>query len=805
MNTGNFTLKALAIACSLALTACGGGGGGGQPSTQSRPTVPSTPSAAKTAADNAIADIATKAQAVQAALTRNHDTDNDGKISATEAAAANQAINNAKAVLQAAIADAETKAQDAALSPAEKTQAAAALNSAKNSTDVRNAQAASANVQPTPAPAPQPPAPQNPSASKVVADTAIADIATKAQAVQAALTRNHDTDNDGKISATEAAAANQAINNAKAALQAAIADAETKAQDAALSPAEKTQAAAALTTAKNSTDVRNAQAASANVQPTPAPAPQPQPQPPQPSAATGFGQDNNGRMKPNAGGVSGGVLSTDAMRQSDESSYGSIQNPEGRSKNEVVLNGVRIATATTGQKRYETEESNNQTAKSIHSSDILPDVRYGAVVDTSSGVMAIRQGLFVQGTAAGADTVAVKTGTVEYNGTGLHFGKPSSDATAGLPFMTADPSWGVNAPNTEDLYTSGRATKVKASVNFDNKTIGIDISDPGSRTQGRPNASELAGAPIHFDGVIQGNSFTNAAGQEKTFAGGFYGAAADQLAGMYRLNAQKANESSGVFGAQASNGGNTPAPAPTPSPAPTPTPTPTPTPPSSGAVTESTYYKLPEQQQLTDAKLPMAETNQAISKGIQTLVVDGISIALPAANQGFEKGMNYYAFNNAGNVIAGAAQIMSGGKDQGLLFVQGNLTPQDQIPTGTANYSGKVLHFRERVVRHENGNLVNVDPGYVFTRGSFTAQADFANRNLSVTINSGDNNYMRSKIFTANINGNTFSGTGSDRSIEGGFYGANAAAIAGKYQYSDGSTSKWSDSGFGVFSGNKQQ
>ena len=681
MNTGNFTLKALAIACSLALTACGGGGGGGQPSTQSRPTVPSTPSAAKTAADNAIADIAAKAQAVQAALTRNQDPANDGKISATEATAANQAINNAKAALQAAIANAETKAQDAALSPAEKTQAAAALNTAKNSTDVRNAQAASANVQPTPAPAPQPPAPQ------------------------------------------------------------------------------------------------------------------------QPSAATGFGQDNNGRMKPNAGGVSGGVLSTDAMRQSDESSYGSIQNPEGRSKNEVVLNGVKIATATTGQKRYETEESNNRTAKSIHSSDILPDVRYGAVVDTSSGVMAIRQGLFVQGTAAGADTVAVKTGTVEYNGTGLHFGKPSSDATAGLPFMTADPSWGVSAPNTEDLYTSGRATKVKASVNFDNKTIGIDISDPGSRTQGRPNASELAGAPIHFDGVIQGNSFTNAAGQEKTFAGGFYGAAADQLAGMYRLNAQKANESSGVFGAQAGNGGNaTPAPAPAPSPAPTPTPTP----PSSGAVTESTYYKLPEQQQLTDAKLPMAETNQAISKGIQTLVVDGISIALPAANQGFEKGMNYYAFNNAGNVIAGAAQIMSGGKDQGLLFVQGNLTPQDQIPTGTANYSGKVLHFRERVARHENGNLVNVDPGYVFTRGSFTAQADFANRNLSVTINSGVNNYMRSKIFTANINGNTFSGTGSDRSIEGGFYGANAAAIAGKYQYSDGSTSKWSDSGFGVFSGNKQ-
>ena len=802
MNTGNFTLKALAIACSLALTACGGGGGGGQPSTQSRPTVPSTPSAAKTAADNAIADIATKAQAVQAALTRNHDTDNDGKISATEAAAANQAINNAKAALQAAIANAETKAQDAALSPAEKTQAAAALTTAKNSTNVRNAQAASANVQPTPAPAPQPPAPQQPSAAKTAADNAIADIATKAQAVQAALTRNHDTDNDGKISATEAAAANQAINNAKAALQAAIANAETKAQDAALSPAEKTQAAAALNTAKNSTDVRNAQAASANVQPTPAPTPQPQPQPPQPSTATGFGQDNNGRMKPNAGGVSGGVLSTDAMRQSDESSYGSIQNPEGRSKNEVVLNGVRIATATTGQKRYETEESNNQTAKSIHSSDILPDVRYGAVVDTSSGVMAIRQGLFVQGTAAGADTVAVKTGTVEYNGTGLHFGKPSSDATASLPFMTADPSWGVNAPNTEDLYTSGRATKVKASVNFDRKTIGIDISDPGNRTQGRPNASELAGAPIHFDGVIQGNSFTNAAGQEKTFAGGFYGAAADQLAGMYRLNAQKANESSGVFGAQASNGGNTPAPAPTPSPAPTPTPTPTP--PSSGAVTESTYYKLPEQQQLTDAKLPMAETNQAISKGIQTLVVDGISIALPAANQGFEKGMNYYAFNNAGNVIAGAAQIMSGGKDQGLLFVQGNLTPQDQIPTGTANYSGKVLHFRERVARHENGNLVNVDPGYVFTRGSFTAQANFANRNLSVTINSGDNNYMRSKIFTANINGNTFSGTASDRSIEGGFYGANAAAIAGKYQYSDGSTSKWSDSGFGVFSGNKQ-
>ncbi|WP_080660615.1 transferrin-binding protein-like solute binding protein [Kingella kingae] len=90
--------------------------------------------------------------------------------------------------------------------------------------------------------------------------------------------------------------------------------------------------------------------------------------------------------------------------------------------------------------------------------------------------------------------------------------------------------------------------------------------------------------------------------------------------------------------------------------------------------------------------------------------------------------------------------------------------------------------------------------------GTFTATADFANKTLSASINSGDSSFMGKKTFNAVINGNRFASDSSspNHKIEGGFYGAGAAEIAGKYQFSGGKSDTLSNSGFGVFGGKKQ-
>ncbi|MDK4650875.1 transferrin-binding protein-like solute binding protein, partial [Kingella kingae] len=232
------------------------------------------------------------------------------------------------------------------------------------------------------------------------------------------------------------------------------------------------------------------------------------------------------------------------------------------------------------------------------------------------------------------------------------------------------------------------------------------------------------------------------------------------------------------------------APTPTP-PAPTPTP-PAPTPPASNSSVKF----------IVDTASKTLTTVNDTFTALRTVVVDGVSIQLPNKTDRttLTEADNYRIFNNLDNVVYGAAT----GNNKHALFVQGNLTAD--MPSGTAKYSGQVLHYRGRVL---NGSGVLVGPGsdtgYTYN-GTFTATADFSNKKLSATINSGDKWYMGTKTFDAVINGNRFKSDGSspDKTIEGGFYGANAAEIAGKYQFIDGKSDTLSDSGFGVFGGKKQ-
>ena len=156
------------------------------------------------------------------------------------------------------------------------------------------------------------------------------------------------------------------------------------------------------------------------------------------------------------------------------------------------------------------------------------------------------------------------------------------------------------------------------------------------------------------------------------------------------------------------------------------------------------------------------------------------------------------------NLIYGAAKLADGSY---ALFVQGKLS--DSLPTGTATYSGDVLNFRSRNL---TGDENWFDEGNTYrTVGSFTAKVDFAGKSLSGEINSRDPFNMGTKEFKGSLDGSRFTGTwksGEEGSISGGFYGTNAAEMAGRYSYVKDAPEKaglYTNNSFGVFGGKKAQ
>ena len=196
---------------------------------------------------------------------------------------------------------------------------------------------------------------------------------------------------------------------------------------------------------------------------------------------------------------------------------------------------------------------------------------------------------------------------------------------------------------------------------------------------------------------------------------------------------------------------------------------------------------------------------------ITKLVINGETIDLTVANErlssrtqlwtDFGKIITSKGFEN---LIYGAAKLADGSY---ALFVQGKLS--DSLPRGTATYKGDVLHFRSRnLTEGENwfseGNTLR-------SAGSFTATVDFSGKSLNGKINSGDGSFMGTQEFKGSLDGNRFTGTwknGEKGSISGGFYGTNAAEMAGRYSYvkdAPEKAGKWTNNSFGVFGGKKAQ
>lgn len=155
------------------------------------------------------------------------------------------------------------------------------------------------------------------------------------------------------------------------------------------------------------------------------------------------------------------------------------------------------------------------------------------------------------------------------------------------------------------------------------------------------------------------------------------------------------------------------------------------------------------------------------------------------------------------HLIYGAAKLKDGSY---TLFVQGK--PTEQLPEGQATYNGKVLHFRSRNVT-EQTDWLGAGNSYRVTAGTFTAKVDFDQKSVNGTINSGDGFYMKTKEFTATIEGSGFKGgwnTKEQGDVEGKFYGPQADEMAGRYDFNKtpGKNDASSDNGFGVFAGKKE-
>ena len=195
---------------------------------------------------------------------------------------------------------------------------------------------------------------------------------------------------------------------------------------------------------------------------------------------------------------------------------------------------------------------------------------------------------------------------------------------------------------------------------------------------------------------------------------------------------------------------------------------------------------------------------------ITKLVINGETIDLTVANEQLSRRTQLWTdfgkiITSKGfeNLIYGAAKLADGSY---ALFVQGKLS--DSLPGGTATYKGDVLHFRSRnLTEGENwfseGNTLR-------SAGSFTAEVNFAGKSLNGKINSGDGSFMGTQEFKGSLDGSRFTGTwknGEKGSISGGFYGANAAEMAGRYSYvkdAPEKAGKWTNNSFGVFGGKKQ-
>lgn len=198
---------------------------------------------------------------------------------------------------------------------------------------------------------------------------------------------------------------------------------------------------------------------------------------------------------------------------------------------------------------------------------------------------------------------------------------------------------------------------------------------------------------------------------------------------------------------------------------------------------------------------------------ITTLVINGETINLREANEpvsrknhpglmsDFDKVM--VSQGQYQHLIYGAAKLKD---DTYTLFVQGK--PTERLPEGQATYNGKVLHFRSRNVT-DKIDWLGAGNSYRVTTGTFTAKVDFGQKSVNGTINSGDSLYMRTKEFTATIEGSGFKGgwnTKEQGDVEGKFYGPQADEMAGRYDFNKtpGKNDASSDNGFGVFAGKKE-
>ncbi|WP_118824659.1 transferrin-binding protein-like solute binding protein [Neisseria meningitidis] len=165
--------------------------------------------------------------------------------------------------------------------------------------------------------------------------------------------------------------------------------------------------------------------------------------------------------------------------------------------------------------------------------------------------------------------------------------------------------------------------------------------------------------------------------------------------------------------------------------------------------------------------------------------------------------------------FGGDGKVMTKGVDGGIVVAKKRDTgDQDYGSVEAPKAETKDAVLLEGVSINTTRNITEkldwLDPGSSYrTNGSFTANVDFGAKTVTGTIISGDRWKMGTQNFTGTLSGSSFNATWDNKvqgSLSGGFYGDQAAEMAGRYSYNktpddNGLTS---ENAFGVFGGKKQ-
>lgn len=188
------------------------------------------------------------------------------------------------------------------------------------------------------------------------------------------------------------------------------------------------------------------------------------------------------------------------------------------------------------------------------------------------------------------------------------------------------------------------------------------------------------------------------------------------------------------------------------------------------------------------------KANAQVANPMTHIIINGKTYELPTRSDEFE----FPADNIEGwverfnHMVIGAYGTLNSPELVGTAFIQGNITPIDNMPTtGIFTYE---TPNRDSVVWDK---IIGPNESETYQDGTGRFTVDFGAKKLTGSVSGTDYqlgnrpDIHQTIELAADIKGNQFEGTKDDFTFRGGFFGPNAEEMGGLFEHSDKKTSGW--------------